>query len=114
MFLVGRSYKRKRTPAGPRIALYEHKMAFFYMRERVMHKNTLTIQILSQQSFPTFFTIYMTDLPSFVSFRGLVSEYWHCQIRTSSLPLTTGIHFFAYHELTLNYSKAFNTLYPLI
>ena len=61
--------------------------SFFYMRERVMNKNNLTMQKLLQQSFPTFFIIYVTLLPSLVLFGGLVSEYWHWQIQTSVSPL---------------------------
>ena len=39
----------------PRIALYQHQTAFFYMRERVTHETNLTLQILVQKLFPTFF-----------------------------------------------------------
>ena len=80
MFLVGRSKKPKLKPAGPRIALYQCQTTFFYMRERVMHEINLTQPILVRKLFPTFFNAYMTHLPSFISFRGLFSEYWLCQI----------------------------------
>ena len=49
----------------------------------------------------------MTHLPSLVEFRGLVSEYWYCRIQTL-------VSFIAYRKLTLNYAKAFITLYPWI
>ena len=60
----------------------------------------------------------MTHLPSLVEFRGLVSEYWYCRIQTMVSPHKHRkfiiIFFIAYCKLTLNYAKAFITLYLLI
>ena len=54
----------------------------------------------------------MTHLPSLVEFRGLVSEYRYCPIQT--LVSQQVIFFIAYRKLTLNYAKAFITLYSWI
>ena len=111
MFLVGRSYKPKLKPAGPRINLYQHQTAFFYMHERVMHENHPNTRNLQQQSFNTPFTMYMTHLPSLVEFCDLVSEYWYCRIQTLVSPLKhRKLFFIAYRKLTSNYAKAFITL----
>ena len=80
-----------------------------------MHENHPNTRNFQQQSFTTLFTIYMTHLSSLVEFRGLVSEYWYCQIQTMVSPRKHRKFFLiVYRKPTLNYAKAFITLYPWI
>ena len=48
---------------------------FFYMREHIMHETNY--EYYYHNPFPHFLCEHMIHLPSFVSFRGLISKYLH-------------------------------------
>ena len=45
---------------------YQHQTAFLYMRERLLHESSLTIQLRIYKRIHRFFNVYMTHLQSFV------------------------------------------------
>ena len=113
---VGRSYKQKLKPAGPRIALYQHQMASFYMHECVTYEKNLNIitTILSHILY------YIYDSPTKFRFIPPLG-FWILALTNLNFGLSPYpqefVFFFifsAYRKLTLNYAKAFITLYPLI
>ena len=61
------------------------------MCELLSHESKLTIDFRIYKRIHRFFNVYMTHLPSFVPFRGLVRVYW--QSRFKFLLVSSKIHF---------------------
>ena len=63
--------------------MYQHQIAILDMHERLPHTNSLTIKLWIYKQIHRIFNAYMTHLPSFISFCGLVHAYKHNQFGSS-------------------------------